>query len=49
MSELKLISPLLDGMEIEKCIQSGGGISVYLLRNGDRIRQHYAGVHVGSL
>ena len=33
MSELKLISPLLDGMEIEKCIQSGGGISVYLLRH----------------
>lgn len=32
MSELKLISPLLDHMEIEKCIQSGGGVSVYLLR-----------------
>ena len=28
---------------------SAGGAAKGLLRNGDRIRQHYAGVHVGSL
>ena len=28
---------------------SAGGAAQGLLRNGDRIRQHYAGVHVGSL
>ena len=33
MSEPKLISPLLDGMEIVSCIHSGGGTSVYLLRS----------------
>ncbi len=33
MSELKLISPLLDNMEILKCVHAGGGASVYLLRS----------------
>ncbi len=37
MSELKLISPLLDGMEVDSCLESAGGTSVYALhstRNG---------------
>lgn len=33
MSEFKLISPLLDNMEIVTCVQSGGGTSVYLMRD----------------
>ena len=32
MSELKLISPLLDNMETVTCLQSGSGTSVFLLR-----------------
>lgn len=40
MSELKLISPLLDGLEIVKCVQSGGGTSVYLLRSAHTGQQY---------
>lgn len=45
MSELKLISPLLDNMEIERCIQSGGGTSVYLLRR-TTTNQNYILKHI---
>ena len=40
MSEFKLISPLLDHMEVVRCVQSRSGISVYLLRNADTGRQY---------
>lgn len=40
MSELKLISPLLDNMEIVTCLQSGSGTSVFLLR-GTQNDQEY--------
>lgn len=33
MSELKLVSPLLDHLELVQSLQSGGGIATYLLRH----------------
>ena len=33
MSELKLVSPLLDHMQIQRCISDTGAVQVYLLKN----------------
>ncbi len=33
MSEINLISPLLDGMELVRCLGASGGISLHLLRH----------------
>ncbi len=45
MPELKLISPLLDGMEVVSCLADGSGVSVYLLRSS-RNGQTYVLKHI---
>ncbi len=45
MPEIKLISPLLDGMEIVQCVCSGGGTSVYRLYSR-RVDRYYMLKHI---
>ncbi|MCQ2420032.1 MAG: protein kinase [Clostridia bacterium] len=45
MAELKLISPLLSNMEVESCISSRGGTSVYIVRS-TKTNQTYILKHI---